>query len=101
MQMECKMNYFKKIALSIWKKWNDWILFWNTEIKKRRYSFYFKTVLSRFWGKKGTQAIVVKNKITNIEEITMLPLKTDVFLFTDLFRNYIDTCKSAYGINPL
>ena len=48
-----------------------------------------------------TQAIIVKNKITNLIELTMLYLKNDVGLLTDIFQNYIDTCKKAYGINPL
>ena len=48
-----------------------------------------------------TQAIIVKNKIINLKEITMLYLKNDVLLLTDIFQNYIDTCKKAYGINPL
>ena len=49
----------------------------------------------------GTQAIIVKNKITNLKELTTLYLKNDVLLLTDIFQNYIDTCKKAYGINPL
>ena len=48
-----------------------------------------------------TQAIIVKNKITNLKELTMLFLKNDVFLLTDILQNCIDTCKKAYGINPL
>ena len=48
-----------------------------------------------------TQAIIVKNKMTNLKELTMLYLKNDVLLSTDIFQNYIDTCKKAYGINPL
>ena len=48
-----------------------------------------------------TQAIIVKNKIINLKELTMLYLKNDVLLLTDIFQNYIDTCKKAYGINPL
>ena len=48
-----------------------------------------------------TQAIIVKNKITNLKELTMLYLKNDILLLTDIFQNYIDTCKKAYGINPL
>ena len=48
-----------------------------------------------------TQAIVIKNKISKLKELTMLYLKNDVLLLTDNFQNYIDTCKKAYGINPL
>ena len=48
-----------------------------------------------------TQAIIVKNKITNLKELTMLYLENDVLLLTDIFQNYVDTCKKAYGINPL
>ena len=31
----------------------------------------------------------------------MLYLQNDVLLLTDTFQKYIDTCKKAYGINPL
>ena len=31
----------------------------------------------------------------------MLYLKNDVLLLTDIFQNYIDKFKKAYGINPL
>ena len=48
-----------------------------------------------------TQVIIVKNKITNFKKLTMLYLKNDVLLLTDIFQNYIDTCKKAYGIKPL
>ena len=48
-----------------------------------------------------TQAINIKNKITNFKELTMLYLKNDVLLLTDILQNYIDTCKKAYGNNPL
>ena len=48
-----------------------------------------------------TQAIIVKNKIINLKELTMLYLKNDVLLLTDIFQKYIDTCKKAYGIIPL
>ena len=48
-----------------------------------------------------TQAFIVRNRITNLRESTMLYLKNDVFLITEIFQNFIDTCKKAYGINPL
>ena len=48
-----------------------------------------------------TQAIIVKNRTTNLKELTMLYLKNDVILLTDIFQNYIDTCKKAYGISSL
>ena len=47
------------------------------------------------------QTIIIKNKITNLKELTMLYLKNDVLLLTDIFQNYTDTCIKAYGINPL
>ena len=49
----------------------------------------------------GTQAFIVKNRLTNLKELTMLYLKNDVILLTGILQNYIDTCKKAYGIYPL
>ena len=48
-----------------------------------------------------TQAIIAKNRIINLKELTMLYLKNDVLFLTDIFQKYIDTCKKAYHINPL
>ena len=48
-----------------------------------------------------TQAIIVKNRITNIKELTMLYLKNDVLFLTEYFQIFIDTCKKADSINPL
>ena len=38
-------------------------------------------------------AFVIKNKISILKELTMLYLKNDVLLLTDIFQKYIDTCK--------
>ena len=48
-----------------------------------------------------TQAIILKSKITHLKELKMLYLKNDVLLLKDIFQNYIDTCKKAYGIKPI
>ena len=42
-----------------------------------------------------TKAIIIKNKITTLKELTMLYLKKDVLLLKDTFQNYIDTCKKS------
>ena len=48
-----------------------------------------------------TQAIIVKNKINNLKELTMLYLKNDLLLLTVIFQNYKDKCKKTYGINSV
>ena len=40
------------------------------------------------------QTIIIKNKITNLKEVTMLYLKNDVFLLTEFFQNYNHTGKN-------
>ena len=65
---------------------------------------YFSTLIQSYRDFEEiirTQAIIVENNITNLKELTMLYLKKEVLLLTDIFQNYIDTCKKAYGINPL
>ena len=42
-----------------------------------------------------TQVIIIKNKIGNLKKLTMLYLKNDVLLLTDILQNYIDTCKKS------
>ena len=63
---------------------------------------YFSTLkqsYSDFEVKLSTQAMVVKNKLTNIKELTMLYLKNDIKLLTDIFQKYIDTCTSSDDIS--
>ena len=65
---------------------------------------YFSTLKQSypdFEEKIRTQAITRKNRRTNFNELTMFYLKNDVLLLTGIFQKYIDTCKKAYGINPL
>ena len=71
------------------------------KLGREDYFSTFKQSYPNFEEIMRTQAIVVKNMITNLKELTMLYLKIDVLLLTDIFQNYIDTCKNAYGINPL
>ena len=42
---------------------------------------------------KTTQALFMKNKITNSKDLIMLYLKNDVLISTDIFQNYEDKCK--------
>ena len=46
-----------------------------------------------------TQAIIVKNKITNLKELTMLYPKNGVLLLTDIFQNYIHVKKPMVSIH--
>ena len=65
---------------------------------------YFSTLNQSypdFEEKIRTHAIIIKNKITILKELTTLSLKNVVLLLTDVFQNYIVTCKKACGINPL
>ena len=71
---------------------------------KRGREDYFSTLKQSypdFEEIKRTQGIIIKNKTTNLKEITMLYLKNYVLLLTDIFQIYINTCKKAYGNNPL
>ena len=56
---------------------------------------YFSTLKQSYpdFEEIRTQAIVIKNKITNLKELTMLYLKNDVLFLTDIFQKYIDACK--------
>ena len=47
-----------------------------------------------------TQANIIENKTTNLQELTMLYLKNDLLILTDFSQIYIDACTKAYGINP-
>ena len=71
------------------------------KLGREDYFSNLKHSYSDFEEKIRTQAIFVKNKITNLKELTMLYQKYDVLIIVDFFQNYIDTCKKAYGINPL
>ena len=45
--------------------------------------------------------IVLNGLNLNLKELTMLYFENDVLFLTDIFQNYKDTCKKAYGYNPL
>ena len=69
-----------------------------TKALKQGREDYFSTLKQSypdFEEKIRIQAIIVKPKITNLKELTMLYLKKGVLLLTDIFQNYIDTCKKA------
>ena len=68
---------------------------------KLRREDYFSTLKQSypdFEERIRTLAIVVKNN--QFKRINVVSEKI-VILLTYIFQNYIDTCKSAYGINPL
>ena len=48
-----------------------------------------------------TQANIIKNKINDLKELTMLYVRNDVLLLTDVFQKDRDPSKKAYSINPL
>ena len=51
--------------------------------------------------KKREQKLHVKKLNKPTEKNTMFCLNNDVKLLTDVFQNYISTCKDAFGINPV
>ena len=49
----------------------------------------------------NTKISIVFFKIINVIDLTMLHLKNDVLLSTNVFENALITCKSVYAFNPL
>ena len=95
-------DFFKRKVAYPYEKGNNIESYYKPlKLGREDYFSNLKQSYPDFEEKIRTQAIIVKNKITNIKELTMLYLKNDVLLLTDIFQNYIDTCKKAYGINPL
>ena len=47
-----------------------------------------------------TQARVVKIRMTNLKELTILCLRNDVLLKSGTFQKHLDVIKKAYGNNP-
>ena len=100
MQMEWKMNYSKKLAYQYEKRKTKEPVF---EPLKSGREDQFSTLKHSYPDLVeiiSAQAIAVRKK-TNLKEIPMFYLKNVVFLLTEVFQNYKDTCKTAYGIHPL
>ena len=50
---------------------------------------------------KRTQELIVKNKIKNGRELTMLYLKMDVLQLADVFESFVESSTREYKVNPL
>ena len=48
-----------------------------------------------------TETTVGKHKITKAKKLTTIYLKSDVKIPTVIYQNYMDTCNSAFGNNPI
>ena len=95
-------DFFKRKLAYPYEEGNDIESFYKSlKLGREDYFSTLKQSYPDFEEKKRTQANIVKNKITNLKELTMLNLKNDVLLLTDIFQNYIDTCKKPHSINPL
>ena len=95
-------DLFKRKIAYPYEKGNNIESFYKPlKLGREDYFSTLKQTCPDFEGIIRTQAFIIKNKITTLKELTLLYLKNDVLLFTDIIQNYIDTCKKAFGINTL
>ena len=96
-----KDNLFKQKLASPYEKGKTIESFYKPlKLGKEDYFSTLKQLYPDFEEIKRTQAYITKIMITILKELTMLYLKNDVLLLTDIFQNFIDTCKKPMILIP-
>ena len=100
MQMDWQMNYLKN-WLTIRKVSNYGTVQRTNQFNKRKFNFYFKTIIYRGWKNNKNKNNKWKKDISTGKELTILYVEDAILLLTDIIQLYGNAYKPVFGIKPL
>ena len=95
---EMEHEFFEGKWATFSKNMNFWIVLRNFKFKKRRV-LSFKNKQLWLMKKNKNETVCEKNTIIG-KELTIMYLKHNVLILTDISQTGTSTCQSAYGIYP-